>query len=366
MSKATLDGKPITLEDACREAARILGGATFPVVAGLGADAAGARSAILLAEQTRGAFDHLASKEILADLDVLRSFSMFTTTPNEARVRADALLFVGPGLSQLWPAMLERLAPGQPPRHGAQAGQPRRIFWIGPEANEAANIPATIIPATRDELPEMLAMLRARVGGRPVAGDAARQPAIDELAGVLKNAHFGVVVWSASSGIDPLAIEMLQAMVADLNVTTRCTGVPIGARSGAAGVTQTSGWMTGFPPRTGFGRGYPEHDPWRFEAKRLVDSGEADAALWISAYSGEAPPWSKGDVPLITLAPAGKEPARGLYIEVGQPGVTHDCVEFAQEIGSFALRKATTPASAPSVAQIIDAIATKLQGEVSC
>ena len=118
--------------------------------------------------------------------------------------------------------------------------------------------------------------------------------------------------------------------------------------------------------RTGFGRGYPEHDPWRFEAKRLVDSGEADAALWISAYSGEAPPWSKGDVPLITLAPAGKEPGRGLYIEVGQPGVTHDCVEFAQEIGSFALRKATTPSSAPSVAQIIDAIATKLQGEVSC
>jgi hypothetical protein len=41
-------------------------------------------------------------------------------------------------------------------------------------------------------------------------------------------------------------------------------------------------------------------------------------------------------------------------------------VEFAQEIGSFALRKATTPSSAPSVAQIIDAIATKLQGEVSC
>jgi formylmethanofuran dehydrogenase subunit B len=159
---------------------------------------------------------------------------------------------------------------------------------------------------------------------------------------------------------------MLQAMVADLNVTTRCTGVPIGARSGAAGVTQTAGWMTGFPPRTGFGRGYPEHDPWRFEAKRLVDSGEADAALWISAYNGEAPPWSKGDVPLITLAPAGKEPGRGLYIEVGQPGVTHDCVEFAQEIGSFALRKATTPSAAPSVAQIIDAITTELRGAVSC
>ncbi|MDR3406930.1 MAG: amidohydrolase family protein, partial [Methylovirgula sp.] len=52
----------------------------------------------------------------------------------------------------------------------------------------------------------------------------------------------------------------------------------------AVGVLQTSGWMTGFPIRTGFGRGYPEHDTWRFDANRLVDAGEADAALWISAY----------------------------------------------------------------------------------
>lgn len=366
MTKATLNGTAISLADACREAARILGGATFPVVAGMGADIAGARAAILLAEQLRGAFDHLASREILADLDVMRSFSMFTTTPNEARVRADALLFVGPGLSTIWPGMLERLSPGQPPRHGAQAGHPRRIFWIGPEASEAAHIPATVIPASCEEVPVLLAVLRARVGGRPVAGDDPRRSAIDELAGVLRNAHFGVVVWSASSGVDPLAIEMLQAMVADLNVATRCTGVPIGARAGAAGVTQTAGWMTGFPPRTGFGRGYPEHDPWRFEAKRLVESGEADAALWISAYGGESPPWTNSDVPLITLAPAGKEPTRGLYIEVGHPGVTHDAVEFAQEIGSLALRKAHAPTDAPSVAQIIDAIATELRGEVSC
>ena len=50
------------------------------------------------------------------------------------------------------------------------------------------------------------------------------------------------------------------------------------------GVVQTSGWMTGFPVRTSFGRGFPEHDTWRFDATRLIESGEADAALWISAY----------------------------------------------------------------------------------
>jgi formylmethanofuran dehydrogenase subunit B len=124
--------------------------------------------------------------------------------------------------------------------------------------------------------------------------------------------------------------------------------------------------MTGFPPRTAFGRGYPEHDAWRFEARRLVESGEADAALWISAYDGEPPPWARADLPLITLAPAGKEPVRGLYIEVGQPGVTHDAVEYAQEIAAMTLRKASQPTATPSVGVVIDAILAKISEASSC
>ncbi|MGZ9410624.1 MAG: formylmethanofuran dehydrogenase, partial [Methylocystis sp.] len=112
----------------------------------------------------------------------------------------------------------------------------------------------------------------------------------------------------------------------------------------------------GFPPRTGFGRGYPEHDPWRFESARLVDSGEADAALWISAYDGETPAWSRADIPLITLAPAHTAPSRGLFIKVGQPGVTHDAVLMSQETGGMTLRRASAPTDAPSVAQAIGAI----------
>ncbi len=95
------------------------------------------------------------------------------------------------------------------------------------------------------------------------------------------------------------------------------------------GVAQTSGWMTGFPMRTGFGRGYPEHDTWRFEANRLVESGEADAALWISAYGAEAPRW-KRQVPFVAIAtPATRfaYPPK-VRIDVGTPGIDHDGVEY--------------------------------------
>ena len=371
MSKATLDGKAIALDDACKEAARILGRANFPLIAGLGADVPGARAAILLAERLRGAFDHMASRESLVDLDVKRSFGMFTTTANEARVRSDVVVLVGPGLTKQWPGMLERLALGEAPRMGTHAGQPRKVVWIGPDANEASLVPgATVIPATLEEIPPVLAVWRARVGGRAVDAEklgADKLARIDALAETLKNAKFGCFVWASAIGLDALTVEMMQALVTDLNVTTRFTGLHIGGRAGASGVTQTAGWMTGFPPRTGFGRGYPEHDPWRFEATRLVDSGEADAALWISAFDGEGPGWSRADVPLVTLAPAGAAaPSRGLYIEVGQPGVTHDAVLMAQETGGMTLRTATAPSDAPTVAQVIDAIMAHVSEVAPC
>jgi formylmethanofuran dehydrogenase subunit B len=365
MSNATLDGAPIAIEAAYQHAARLLGDAKFPVVAGLGTDVAGARAAILLAERLRGAFDHLASDELLSDLNVMRSFGMFTTTPNEARLRADVALFVGPGLVEGWPALFERLALEKPAHYHKDA--PRKVFWLGPKRSEGKveGLEIDAIPASSEVLPSLLAALRARVGGRPAALEGALAKRIDALAEALKTARFGVAVWSASS-IDGLAIEALQGLLTDLNLTTRFSGLPLGARSDATGIAQVSGWMTGFPPRTGFGRGYPEHDPWRFDARRLVESGEADAALWISAYDGEPPRWSRKGLPLVTLAPKGAASQHGLFIEVGRPGEDHDALEFAQEIGAFALRQATAPGSAPSVAEAIRAIDAKISENASC
>jgi formylmethanofuran dehydrogenase subunit B len=365
MSNATLDGKSISSEDAYEQAAKILQDANFPLVAGLGADVAGAQAAILLAERLRGAFDHLASRDALTDLEVLRSAGAFVTTPNEARVRADVVLLVGPGLQSYWPGIFDRLALDKDTVHGGTSK--RRVLWIGPKRNEAKpdGVEIETIAATEAELAGVLGALRARVGGRPAALAPAALKKIDAAAEALRAARFGVAVW-ASAGLDSLTVEMLQGMITELNATTRFTGVPIGGRSGATGVLQASAWMTGFPPRTGFGRGYPEHDTWRFEASRLVDSGEADAALWISAYDGEPPPWESADIPLITLGPPGAAPKRGLFIAVGKPGETYDAVEFAQETSSLVLRRASAPAELPTVAQAIAAISAKFSEDLPC
>jgi formylmethanofuran dehydrogenase subunit B len=353
MAEAWIRGDPATFEAATEEAARLIGASRMPIFAGLGADVAGARAAIRLAQRLGGAIDHMHADALLRDLDAMRAGGMMTTTPNEARLRADLLLLVGRGLTAAWPDLPQRLLA---PRQDA-----RRVVWLcgGAEADAHAGS-ITRIGDAEEDLPVLLATVRALCGGRP-AGDVAAPVAA--LAADLARAKFGVAVWSAAT-LDALTIEMLCGLVNDLNAATRFSGLPLAAADNAAAVLDVSGWLTGFPPRCGFARG-AEHDSWRFDAVRLVDSGEADCAIWISALGAARPTWTR-DVPTILLACdealAGKT---AVAIKVGRPGIDHDAVLHLPATGTLAPQFARQGAQAVSVAQVLDAVAARLPEDAS-
>jgi formylmethanofuran dehydrogenase subunit B len=356
--EARIDGKPASLDAAAARAAAILSHARLPVVAGLGADVAGASAAILLAERIRGAYDHLRSDEIFTDLDVMRQAGAMMTTPYVARQHADVLLFIGDDLTSIWPELAERLRLGENPALDL-APKPRRIVWIAPP-KDAKIAGATIEPLDADSIPDALAALRARIAGRPIAAPAELTQRLDALAAILTSAEFGVAVWGPRQ-LDRLAVEMATGLIIDLNKTTRFSSLPLGAADNAAGVVQTSGWSTGFPVRTSFGRGFPEQDTWRFDAGRLVESGEADAALWISAYSEAAPAWNR-KIPLVALVSPGTQFSHEpeVRIEVGRPGVDHDGADFCREVGAIVAREASAPSDRPSVAAVVALIAAEI------
>ena len=75
---------------------------------------------------------------------------------------------------------------------------------------------------------------------------------------------------------------MLQGLVADLNRKSRASTLHLPASESGWGSALASAWMTGFPLRTSFARGFPEFDPWRFDVARMIAAGEADLHLWVS------------------------------------------------------------------------------------
>ena len=364
---ASIDGAPASLDDAAAAATRLLARSNHPLIAGLGADVEGARAAIALAERVGGVIEHMHSAALLRDLDSLRETGVMLTTPGEARVRADVLLLVGDGLTEAWPSLTERLL--QPPARPEGVDVKRRIVWLAPAIGARILGFEGDIEIWRAErgatLAVNLAALRARVKNRRIAshraaGSGLPLSSLDSIATAIKAARFGVAVWTAES-LGALEIEMLNGLVRDLNETTRFSTLPLAAPDNGPGVLAACGWTTGFPMRTGFGAGVPVHDPWRFEAERLVASAETDCVLWISAFGAAPPAWlSAANVIALCESTAEFAEEPSVRITVGRPGVDHDAAMHSSDAGILVALAASARSATPSVAQAIERIAAGL------
>jgi formylmethanofuran dehydrogenase subunit B len=357
-ASAFVDGEACPLDEAIAVAASRLRGSRQPVFAGLGCDIEGVRAVVRLAERAGGAIDHLAGSGYGRELQVVRDAGLFLTTPSETKARADRIFIVGSGAFRDGSELLQQIS-DKPPAL-ADPEDSRRILWLGGKERPARHSSSTRfvpigVPARR--IRATLAALRARLAGRPVGSAPLPDRSLDALAATLQEAKFGVAIWS-SWDLDALAIETLAGLVQDLNRATRFSCLPLPPSDNATGVAMALTWLTGFPSNIGFGRGAVEHDPWRFDAARLALSGEADLALWISAYRDSWPDWAS-QLPVIALTPEskGRKKRRApVEIEVGRPGIDHDGIDLSAATGSLAFRRAGKPSGAPSVAEVLGRI----------
>lgn len=361
MEDAWILGKPTTLDAAIAEAAELIGASTKVLIAGLGTDVAGARAAISLAQRTGAIVDHMNSEGVLRDLDVMRSSGVMMTTPTECHTRADTLLLAGPIRGAARNQLLQHVIGSD----RTKAPHPREILWLCPGRELltlAEAIAATAIGREQDDLPGLLAALRAQITGRTTGKASVSSKRLRQVAATLKQTRFGTAIWSGAE-LHPLVIEMLCGVVNDLNATTRFSGLPLAPEDDAIGVLHVCGWMTGFPMRTSFSRGFSHHDPWLFDSRRLVTSGEVDCVVWISSYRSEAPPWRRGP-PTIALTAQGTAfhtPAQ-VHINVGCPGIDHSGVQHLTATGALSACTAARPTATISVADAISRISTATPG----
>jgi formylmethanofuran dehydrogenase subunit B len=355
MERARILGKPATLDAAIAEAGKLIAASTRILITGLGTDVAGARAAISLAERTGATVDHMYSEEVLRDLGVMQSSGVMITTPTECYACADTLLLAGPIRGTAHDQLLQHvIGSGQ-----ANDRHARRTIWLCPGRELltlADRIAATPIGRAPGDLPELLAVLRAYVAGRHTGRTRVSAKLLRQVSTALKQSRFGTAIWS-SVELDPLVIEMLCGLVDDLNATTRFSGLPLAPESNAIGVLQVCGWLTGFPMRISFGRGFWQHDPWLFDGRRLVASGEVNCVIWISAYRNEAPPWREA-VPTIALTAqdtAFSASAR-VHITVGCPGIDHPGVQYLAAAGALAAYVAVGQPSETISISVADAI----------
>ncbi len=361
-----IDGRPVEMPVAVQHAAQLMQASRMPVFAAA-ADVAGVRMALRLADRLGGVIDHPASDGLVANLQQLQDSGWISTTLSEVRNRADFLLMVGPDPSAAFPRFLERCVSPAKTLFVATPLQ-RTVTRLGPPPTEPDDTAIRTLVVPEDRLSEAVSALGALVRGRPIASaglSRATVAGLAELAAGLKAARYGVLVWAAGLldfSAAPLIVRSLVELVRELNKSTRCAVLPLGGTDNLVGANQVTLWQTGLPLRTSFGSGHPEHDPFRFAARRLVEYGEADLLIWIAAF-GELPP-PPTDTRLILLAPPqeSSRPSAAVYIPVGIPGVDHGGQMFRTD-SVVALRLAALrDLGLPSVASVLTAIEAQLDG----
>ena len=258
-----------------------------------------------------------------------------TTTLAEVKNRCDLLLVFGKDLESFVPRFFERYLWNQESMFLEDTAN-REVIYLGKAPSGTAQVSpngkqAQVLTCADADMPEVVAVLRAQVKGHKIVADSVGGITVSDLQAVaerLQAAKYGVVTWAASSltfDQAELTVQTVCELIKDINDQgTRCSGLPLSGKDGDLTASQVAGWISGYPARINYAKGYPEYDPYLYDAGSMIANGEGDALLWVQAFNSKAiPPLT--DVPTIVLGRSGmvfdKEP--DVYIPLGTPGIDH-------------------------------------------
>lgn len=362
----SIDGASVALEHAIARAAEIVADARQPVFLSAGTDVAGMRALLELAERAGGIVDHVNSDAVLRNLLVLQDTGWVSTTLTEVRNRCDLLVVAGSDISSRFPRLFERCLDNRDSLF--DIGE-REILFLGtPPAGFASSHRVSVLEVSPRRLGELFAGLRCILAGRRLRAREIAGVSPDRLAALLARmqaARYGVLTWAAADLNFPhaeLAVQSMCELVQEINGKSRFAVLPLGGNQGDLTTTQATTWQTGYPLRVSFGSGAPEFDPLHHNARRLLEHGEADALLFVSAFDPDyAPPATH--VPSVVLGRPGNAPVRAsVYIPVATPGLHHAGHLFRTD-NVVAIRLRQVGASPwPSAASALSRILEQLGG----
>lgn len=355
---ARVHGQVRPLAEALDHAAALLKRARLPLISGLGCDVDGMRAVLRLAEGLGAIVDHGAGDGLFANLLAMQRHGWVTATLAEVRNRADLLLFFGTDGGPLASGSDRRAFPNSAGFLSGPAVARRRIFLgDGP-------VPADVgltIPWPAGELHRAAALLRARLAGRPVA-DTPGLAAIDQLADALREARYAAILWDAAALPPTIAeptVTTLSGLLLELNRVTRAVGLPLARFHHVVTANQVCTWQWGVPLRSAATPAGPEHDPAAFATTRLLQRGDVDALVWISAFGDLPPPATQ--VPTVLLSSATDASTQAeVVLPVAIPGIDHAGTAFRLDsVVALPLRQ-LRQSRAPAVSAVLDAIGERL------
>ena len=363
-----VNGKEVHLDIAIAAAAALLKDTHLPVIGGCATDVNGMRGLLALADRVGAVVDNMNFTGARNNFLALQDSGWMNTTLAEVKNRCDLLVVVGTDLEAFAPRFFERYLWNEEAMFLDDTSA-REVIYLGKSPSGSASTSPTgkqaqLLPCATEDLPDVIAVLRALVKGQPITATAVCGIAVADLlalADKFKAASYSVVTWAAAAltyAQAELTVQQLSEMIKDLNnQNTRCSGLPLAGKEGDQTANQVCGWTTGYPARTRFSAGFPEYDPFLNDTKLLLANGEADALVWVQAFNSKSVP-PETTLPTIVIARSGmvftKEPE--VFIPVGTPGIDHVGHAYRMDNVVAIRLKKLRESGLPSTAEVLNAI----------
>lgn len=366
-------GQEVSLEQAVASAAKIIQNSQQTVISGCATDVNGMRAVLAVADRSGAVVDNMNFNAARHNILAMQDAGWVTTTLAEVKNRCDVLLIVGTDPEAFAPRFFEHYLWNKVAMFLPDTSA-REVIYLGKApSGDSSTSPdgrkARVLACPDPLLPDVVAVLAALVKGHKLMAEQVAGIAVTELqqlAEQLKTAQYGVVTWAAGSlnlSHGELTVQKICDLVKDINDQgSRCSGLPLGGKEGDQTANQVCGWITGFPARTRFTRGFPEYDPFLNDTQYLLDSGEADALVWVQAFNSAAVP-PQSAVPTVVIGRSGMTFATepDVFIPVGTPGIDHAGHAYRLDNVVAIRLKKLRESGLPGTADVLYAIEQALQ-----
>ncbi|SJM94950.1 formylmethanofuran dehydrogenase subunit B [Crenothrix polyspora] len=373
-----VDGQIVSLDVAVAKAVALLKNTALPVIGGCATDVNGMRGLLALADRCGAVVDNMNFTRARNNFLALQDSGWMNTTLAEVKNRCDLFVVIGADLEVVVPRFFERYIWNAESMFIEHTDQ-REVVYLGTAPSGSASTSpsgkaAQVLPCATEDLPDVVAVLRALVKDKPIRAESVAGINVADLqvlADKLKAAKYSVITWAAGALTyrhAELTVQTVSEMIKDINnQNTRCSGLPLAGKEGDLTANQVCGWTTGYPARTRFSRGYPEYDPFMNDTNVLIAEGEADALVWVQAFNSKSVP-PVTELPTIVVGRSGmtfsKEP--DVFIPVGTPGIDHVGHAYRTDNVVAIRLKKLRDSGLPSTADVLNAIDKVLREETVC
>jgi formylmethanofuran dehydrogenase subunit B len=290
--EATIEGRPVSYEEAFDAAADILLSARYPVTYGLSDTTCEAqRVAVAITDWIGGTVDTTTSVCHGPSGMAFQAVGEVTCSLGEIKNRADFLIFWGGNPAESHPRHFTKyslMPEGEFVPNGRKDRTAVLIDVRKTKSAKAADYFLQIKPRSDFELAWALRALAKGLTVEPSIEEVTGIPlkTLEEVMGGMKRAKFGAILFGMGLTMTRgkhINSEAVLSLARDMNQHTRWVAKPMRGHGNVTGADNVVSWTTGYPFGVNLNRGYPRFNPGEWTTSDLLARGEADAALIVAS-----------------------------------------------------------------------------------